>query len=268
MRCENCGKRLPEDAHFCTNCGSPVGGPSRVAGLVEIAGIAASLRPEGTADVPEIPEPAEPPPMEGAAPAEPASIPEPALLPGEQRPDIAVPIPSISTASHQSQLRKAAEILARRTQAEIREAEGRPEHLGLAEEAEQDRTPPAEEPPQLAPPPPPAPDEHQGRHVGMGERDLSARMYQRRPGATVEQKSEESTQKSNWCGCGCFVLALLFIITLLVIIYLSSGEPPPESASAAITGRPEPIVVGILGGTAALRYRTDEQCNATGDTGL
>lgn len=243
MRCENCGKRLPDNAHFCTKCGGRVSGRSRAEDIVEIAGLAASIPPEDVADVPEIPELA-PPPLEGPAPAEPADIPEPALLPREQRADTEVsstlPLTS-AVMARDSRLREAAQLLSQATEAK---EEVRPEHLGIRGEMEQDSTPSMEAPPQLAPPPP---SEDGGQHVGMGEQDLTAHMYESRR-VEVEHKSEEVSRKNNCCGCGCFVLALLFIITLLVIIYLSTGGAAPESASAAALQAPGYVSAGIAGG--------------------
>jgi len=185
MRCEECGRTLPDDAQFCANCGAQASMGSRAQELVAIARTAGLTGMAGPGSVPPIPEPAELPEATAEAGEYGAGlpeIPEPALLPSEeeQAADLAA-----LTAARETQLspraqaaieqkhreaeaavrerREAAAALVEQAEREIEErAAAVPQHVSMAQMREE-RESTAVLPPPPPPPPRPTPEEYEDR---------------------------------------------------------------------------------------------------------
>lgn len=239
MRCEECGRTLPEDAQFCPSCGTRTGAGVRAQELVARARTTGLTGPAGAGDVPPIPEPAQPPPTSRAV-AEHGlglpEIPEPALLPGEEQPaaDLAA-----LTAAHVTQLsrraqealeqkrreaadaerarRDAAAALAQQAQLELAErVAAQPQHVGMAQLREER----AHAVPPPPPPPPPAYFEEAGsarpEHVSIAQ-VLEARDQEQAAAAPTAEGA--TIPAGRCCLLGCAALAaVVFVLAMLAVL--------------------------------------------------
>lgn len=248
MRCEECGRTLPEDAQFCANCGARAGMGARAQELVAMARTAGLTGTTGPGDVPPIPEPAElpePPAPEAEYGMGLPEIPEPALLPGEEQPaaDLAA-----LTAAHVTQLspraqeaierkrreaaeaertrREAAAALVEQAELEIAQrAAAVPQHVGMAQmrdEREHAALPPPPPPP---PPVPPSPyfDERvsvRPEHVSIAQA-LEAREQER--ATAVSEDGKEAIPAGRCCALGCAALAVVVLVLTLIGILARSA---------------------------------------------
>ncbi len=234
MRCENCGKVLPEDSPFCSECGVRTR-PHSAGEMAQLARSTGLISTESGAG-PAIPEPAE-------AATDVPPIPEPAPLPGERRGDggqrtqilAAGDREEFVAAAHlREEKRRAAQALLEAADREIEE------ELGFPEQSDtmiwQQQTPEAgghvgmgTAPP--PPPPPPLPPAEERIWAEVGERSevhgvgpfggtaldplqMSVRRLIR--GAQVD--GEVDAQSSSR-GCGCIALAIfLFLMAVIRVI--------------------------------------------------
>ncbi len=234
MRCESCGRSLPDDARFCANCGASVRGRSRADELVEPARTGGLVGSGDAAGVPEIPERAELPPPKGELGADVPDIPEPAPLPGGEG---AAPTPAEALGVVRP---PAPDDLARvRREAAATIVEGIDSALAgpptvavrpAGREAETGR-------PQLLPPPPPAPPppppEERARHEGMGALVLEAERRARAERPESPQEEQVEIEGSRCCAVGCIALAVTILVLLLIgLLVQRAEEGPPPSARA------------------------------------
>lgn len=184
MRCEECGRTLPEDAQFCANCGARAGMGARAQELVAMARTAGLTGTTGPGDVPPIPDPAElpePPAPEAEYGMGLPAIPEPALLPGEEQPaaDLAALTAERVTqlspraqealdrkrreaAAAERERREAAAALVAEAELEIAQrAAAVPQHVGMAQMREERERAVVLPPP--PPPPPPTDEQYEDR---------------------------------------------------------------------------------------------------------
>ncbi len=241
MRCESCGKELPEDAAFCAECGERT--PPRSAGeIADFAHTSELVRGRDEGVVPELPEPAE------AADSVP-EIPAGASLPAGAGAELTteamtatgsatggVPEGFIEAARVREEKRRAAQALVEAAQLQLHdEREGIPQPDTMIWEQEA----PAEgghvgmgaEPPPPPPPPPPPIDarmwegtrERAELHgVGLPTQapedplqQRARRLLEADDSATDEEKSGQ-----NCCAYGCiafFVVMFLFLIVSAII---------------------------------------------------
>ncbi len=264
MRCGSCGRDLPEGAQFCAYCGTRVPGLQPAAELVKLASTSGPARTSLTADVPDLPQPAEVAP-EAPEIAEPPEVPEPASLPGESRSDLSMlpmPTPVVPSSAQVREMverrrREAAELL---TEGVEREITQRVQVPSSPESATPDGLPKGEMTGEeyadghAIPPPPSPPASLEGRpeHVAMGQRSLTASMVgprQRRPvrghlpADSLQARSAEEAAGADeptgarCCTYGCITLAIVLALSILGMLWLVSAthEPKPPPAARAPT---------------------------------
>jgi len=244
MRCESCGKELPEDAAFCAECGAQTRPESAgvTALLAATTGLVSSARAESDerpAEVPDVPEPAE------AADSVPG-IPGAALLPEGSGAEMTteamtatgsatggMPEEFIEAARVREEKRRAAQTLVEAAQLQLHEErEGVPQpdtmiweqkvvgeggHVGM------DAPPP--------PPPPPSVDERMWDEtreraelhgVGLPTQAPEDPLQQRARRLLEADSASTDEEKSgqNCCAYGCiafFVVLFLFLIVSAII---------------------------------------------------
>lgn len=228
MRCEGCGRDLPEGAAFCPECGERT--PTLSAGeMVSFAHTGGLVRGRQATEVPEAPEVPE---MPGGVP----EIPEPAPLP--DAPERAVPGDEASgvegadyayldRARLREEKRRAAQALVESAQIELREElEELAQKEALIEAAayEADDAYRTDEPP---PPPPPSAEERM-----WAETRERARLHGLTPPIEAQEERGETRGRSvfdavrptggseptgqNCCAYGCVTLFVLTIAALIV----------------------------------------------------
>lgn len=233
MRCENCGRDLPEDAAFCPDCGQRT--PARSAAeIVELAHTAGLVRGRESGQVPDVPEI---PGIPDAVPELPETAPLPDApgmeIPGGEAATANITTGFLDRARLREERRRAAQALVESAQTELREE--------LAEIAERESMIAArgydleEVYPTQKPPPPPPPssleesiwadtEERAKLHGvempwGADEEAQSRQQDNRRLGEKLQAAAEKDGSKCCTFSCVALIVAAfaLFVLGFILI---------------------------------------------------
>jgi hypothetical protein len=222
MRCESCGKDLPEDAAFCPDCGERT--PAMSAGeIVDLAHTGGLVRGRAAGQVPEMPEdpelPDEVPELPEAAPLPDAPGME---IPGGEAASADIATGFLDKARLREEKRRAAQALVETAQTELREELSEladEESLIRARGYDLEEVYPTEKPP------PPPPEETVEQRMWAETEERAERHGVEVPGAEddrrIGEKLEDTVDEGGWncLAYGCVALfALMFIFFIIGFI--------------------------------------------------